>query len=153
MKKKVWLHRPKSLPIAGCGSVEGVTWRPGVVEQAKNNEKQTNKRSLRVNFGTWRSGIIILSICVIFSRVFCCSCGCCGYIYLLVFLFFVLYKEYLDSFQVHGIHHSALKKLHGCVVPLQETLQFEIGLFPVKNTQPKVLLKLDTELTWEKIII
>ena len=44
---------------------------------------------------------------------------------------------YLDALQIHGIHHGALKKLHGRVMPLQETLQFEIRLFPErKQTTP-----------------
>ena len=46
------------------------------------------------------------------------------------------YRGYLDALQIHGIHHGALKKLHGRVMPFEETLQFEIGLLPANTGQP-----------------
>lgn len=45
------------------------------------------------------------------------------------------FRGYLDAFQIHGIHHGALKKLHGRVMPFEETLQFEIGLLPANTGQ------------------
>lgn len=54
-------------------------------------------------------------------------------VWLLSSQFCFIIAVYLDSFKVYSIHHCSLKKLHRCVVPLQETFQFQIWFFSKKR--------------------
>lgn len=38
---------------------------------------------------------------------------------------------YLNAFQVDGVHHRSLKKLHGCIMSLEESFKFQIRLLSV----------------------
>jgi hypothetical protein len=42
--------------------------------------------------------------------------------------------NYLDALKVDSVHHGALKKLDGGVVPLQQTFQLQVGFLPAMGT-------------------
>lgn len=55
---------------------------------------------------------------------------------------------YLDALKVDRVHHGALKKLDGGVVPLQQTLQLQVGLLPAKRTDQTQNRLINTGLTY-----